>query len=238
MTARWMSYLRSLECTACGSEFDAGSAAAAYAAAAGMKAHIAVPRDVPPVNLVEMRMSGADVILVDGLIDEAGRVLHERAAEAGWFELNTLKEPYRQEGKKTLGFELAEQGGWGDDCLPDVSIFTTGGGTGIVGVRQAFAELGELAWVGNKRPKMVVVQSTGCAPLVRAFQQDADHAEPWKDAATIAAGTRLPSAIGDYLVLQAIRGSGGTAVAVTDDEIRAAQIEMARQTGIYTCPEG
>jgi len=217
---------------------NAGSAAAAYAAAAGMKAHVAVPRDVPSVNLVEMRVNGADVILVDGLIDEAGRVMHERAGRAGWFELNTLKEPYRQEGKKTLGIELAEQGGWGDDCLPDVIVFPTGGGTGIVGMWKAFAELGELGWIGRKRPMMVVVQSTGCAPLVRAFEQGADHAEPWKDAATIAAGIRVPSAIGDYLVLQAIRGSGGTAVAVTDDEIRAAQIEMARQTGIYTCPEG
>src|SRR6184192_4575792 len=161
---------------------NAGSAAAAYAAAAGMKAHVAVPRDVPPVNLVEMRMSGADVILVDGLIDDAGRVLHERAAKAGWFELNTLKEPYRQEGKKTLGFELAEQGGWGDDCLPDVIVFPTGGGTGIVGMWKAFAELGELGWIGRERPKMVVVQSIGCAPLVRAFEQGAEHAEPWKDA--------------------------------------------------------
>jgi len=217
---------------------NAGSAAAAYAAAAGIKAHVAVPRDVPPVNLVEMRMSGADVLLVDGLIDEAGRVLHERAAMAGWFELNTLKEPYRQEGKKTLGFELAEQGGWGDDCLPDVIVFPTGGGTGIVGMWKAFAELGELGWIGRKRPKMVVVQSTGCAPLVRAFEQGADHAEPWKDAATIAAGIRVPSAIGDYLVLKAMRESRGIAIAVTDDEIRAAQIEMARETGIYTCPEG
>ena len=217
---------------------NAGSAAAAYAAAAGMKAHIAVPRDVPPVNLVEMRMSGADVLMVDGLIDEAGRVMHERAAKAGWFELNTLKEPYRQEGKKTLGIELAEQGGWGDDCLPDVIVFPTGGGTGIVGMWKAFAELGELGWIGRKRPKMVVVQATGCAPLVRAFEQGADHAEPWKDAVTIAAGIRVPSAIGDYLVLNAIRESGGTAIAVADDEIRAAQIEMARETGLYTCPEG
>src|SRR5438876_2732131 len=217
---------------------NAGSAAAAYAAAAGMKAHVAVPRDVPPVNLVEMRVNGADVILVDGLIDEAGRVLHERAARAGWFELNTLKEPYRQEGKKTLGFELAEQGGWGDECLPDVIVFATGGGTGIVGIWKAFAELGELGWIGPKRPKMVVVQSTGCAPLVRAFEQGADHDEPWKDAATIAAGIRVPSAIGDYLVLTAIRESGGTAVAVSDDEIRKGQIAMARETGVYTSPEG
>src|SRR5207253_7875537 len=217
---------------------NAGSGTAACARASAVKAPVGVPRDVPPVNLVEMRVNGADVILVDGLIDEAGRVMHERAARAGWFELNTLKEPYRQEGKKTLGIELAEQGGWGDDCLPDVIVFPTGGGTGIVGMWKAFAELGELGWIGRKRPKMVVVQSTGCAPLVRAFEQGADHAEPWKDAATIAAGIRVPSAIGDYLVLNAIRESGGTAVAVTDDEIRAGQIEMARQTGIYTCPEG
>src|SRR5437588_6676819 len=217
---------------------NAGSAAAAYAAAAGMKAHIAVPRDVPPVNLVEMRMSGADVILVDGLIDEAGRVIHERAAKAGWFELNTLKEPYRQEGKKTLGIELAEQGGWGDDCLPDVIVFPTGGGTGIVGMWKAFAELGELGWIGRKRPKMVVVQATGCAPLVRAFEQGADHAEPWKDAVTIAAGIRVPSAIGDYLVLKAVREGGGTALAVSDDDIRQAQGEIAREVGLYTGPEG
>src|SRR5438309_458500 len=217
---------------------NAGSAAAAYAAAAGMKAHIAVPRDVPPVNLVEMRMSGADVLMVDGLIDEAGRVMHERAARAGWFELNTLKEPYRQEGKKTLGIELAEQGGWGDDCLPDVIIFPTGGGTGIVGMWKAFAELGELGWIGRKRPKMVVVQATGCAPLVRAFEQGAAHAEPWKDAVTSAAGLRVPSAIGDYLVLKGVREGGGTALAVSDDDIRQAQGEIAREVGLYTGPEG
>jgi len=194
---------------------NAGSAAAAYAAAAGMKAHVAVPRDVPSVNLVEMRMSGADVLLVDGLIDEAGRVLHE-----------------------TLGIELAEQGGWGDDCLPDVIVFPTGGGTGIVGMWKAFAELGALGWIGRKRPRMVVVQSTGCAPLVRAFEQGAEHAEPWKDAATIAAGIRVPSAIGDYLVLKAVREGGGTALAVSDDDIRQAQGEIAREVGLYTGPEG
>jgi threonine synthase len=217
---------------------NAGSAAAAYAAAAGLKAHIAVPRDVPPMNLVEMQMSGADVLLVDGLIDEAGRLMREQAAGRGWFELNTLREPYRQEGKKTLGFELAEQGGWGDRCLPDVIVFPTGGGTGIVGMWKAFDELGQLGWIGTRRPKMVVVQSTGCAPLVRAFEEGADHAQPWAGAATIAAGIRVPSAIGDYLVLRAIRESRGTAVAVSDDEIRRAQREMARETGIYTSPEG
>lgn len=217
---------------------NAGSAAAAYAAAAGIRAHIAVPRDVPPVNLIEMRMSGADIMLVDGLIDEAGGVSHQQAAERGWLELATLKEPHRQEGKKTLGFELAEQGGWGADCLPDVIVFPTGGGTGIVGMWKAFDELGALGWIGPKRPKMVVVQATGCAPLVRAFQEGADHARPWKGASTIAAGLRVPSAIGDYLVLQAIRESRGTALAVSDDEIRAAQLEMARDVGVYTGPEG
>jgi threonine synthase len=216
---------------------NAGSAAAAYAAAAGIRAHIAVPRDVPPVNLVEMRLGGGDVILVDGLIDEAGRVVQQQATERGWFELNTLKEPYRQEGKKTLGFELAEQGEWGAACLPDIIVFPTGGGTGIVGMWKAFEELGMLGWIGPKRPKMVVVQSTGCAPLVRAFEQGADHAKPWEGAATIAAGIRVPSAIGDYLVLQAVRDSGGAAVAVSDDEIRAGQLEMAREVGIYGGPE-
>jgi threonine synthase len=217
---------------------NAGSAAAAYAAAAGIIAHVAVPRDVPPVNLVEMRVHGADVILVDGLIDEAGRVLHQRAAERGWFELATLKEPYRQEGKKTLGLELAEQGGWGAGCLPDVIIFPTGGGTGIVGMWKAFEELGALGWIGPKRPKMVVVQAAGCAPLVRAFEQGVTHADRWEGAVTIAAGLRVPAAIGDYLVLKAIRESRGTAVAVSDDEMRVGQREMAREVGIDPCPEG
>src|SRR5438132_2464736 len=216
----------------------AGSEAAAYAAAAGIRAHIAVPRDVPPVNLVEMRMSGADVILIDGLIDDAGRAIHRQAAASGWFELATLKEPYRQEGKKTLGFELAEQGGWGTDCLPDVIVFPTGGGTGIVGMWKAFEELAALGWIGPKRPKMVVVQAAGCAPLVRAFEHGAEHAQRWEGAATIAAGLRVPSAIGDYLVLKAVRESGGTALAVSDDEMRAGQREMASEIGLSTGPEG
>jgi threonine synthase len=217
---------------------NAGSAAAAYGAAAGIRVHLAVPRDVPAVNLVEMRMHGADILLVDGLIDEAGHILHQKAAERGWFELATLKEPYRQEGKKTLGFELAEQGGWGADCLPDVIVFPTGGGTGIVGMCKAFAELAALGWIGPKRPKMVVVQAAGCAPLVRAFEQGAEHAQRWEGAATIAAGLRVPSAIGDYLVLQTVRESGGTALAVSDDHMRAGQIELAREIGLYTGPEG
>jgi threonine synthase len=217
---------------------NAGSAAAAYAAAAGIKAHVAVPSDVPPGNLAQMRRHSADVLLVDGLIDDAGRIMHQKAAEHGWFELATLKEPYRQEGKKTLGFELAEQGGWGDDCLPDVIVFPTGGGTGIVGMWKAFEELGTLGWIGPKRPKMVVVQAAGCAPLVRAFEQGAEQARRWEGAATIAAGLRVPSAIGDYLVLKAIRESGGTALAVSDDDMQAAQMEIARELGIDTSPEG
>jgi len=217
---------------------NAGSAAAAYAAAAGIKAHVAVPSDLPPGNLAQMRRHGADVLLVDGLIDDAGRTIHAMAAERGWFELATLKEPYRQEGKKTLGFELAEQGGWGAECLPDVIVFPTGGGTGIVGMWKAFDELGTLGWIGAKRPKMVVVQAAGCAPLVRAFEEGAEHAQRWEGAATIAAGLRVPSAIGDYLVLKAIRESGGTALAVTDDEMRAGQAEMAEEIGIDTSAEG
>jgi threonine synthase len=217
---------------------NAGAAAAAYAAAAGIRAHIAVPRDVPPDNLAQMRMHGADVLLVDGLIDDAGRVIHQMAAERGWFELATLKEPYRQDGKKTLGFELAEQGGWGADCLPDVIVFPTGGGTGIVGMWKAFEELETLGWIGPKRPKMVVVQADGCAPLVRAFEQGAEHALRWEGAVTIAAGLRVPSAIGDYLVLKAVRESGGTALAVSDDQMRAGQLEMAHEIGLSTGPEG
>jgi len=217
---------------------NAGAAAAAYAAAAGIRAHIAVPRDVPPGNLAQMRMHGADILLVDGLIDDAGRIMHQKAVERGWFELATLKEPYRQEGKKTLGFELAEQGGWGSDCLPDVIVFPTGGGTGIVGMWKAFEELGILGWIGPKRPKMVVVQAAGCAPLVRAFEAGAEHAQRWEGATTIAAGLRVPSAIGDYLVLTAIRESGGTALAVGDDDMLAGQMEMAETMGIDTCPEG
>jgi threonine synthase len=217
---------------------NAGSAAAAYAAAAGIRAHIAVPRDAPPGNLAQMRRHGADVLLVDGLIDDAGRIVHQKAVECGWFELATLKEPYRQEGKKTLGFELAEQGGWGAECLPDVIVFPTGGGTGIVGMWKAFDELGTLGWIGPKRPKMVVVQAAGCAPLVRAFEEGAGHARRWEGAVTIAAGLRVPSAIGDYLVLNAIRESGGTALAVSDDEMRAGQTEMANEIGIDTSAEG
>lgn len=216
---------------------NAGSAAAAYAAAAGLRAHVAMPRDVPLTNRVEGAMYGADVTLVDGLINDAGRFIRERVSEHGWFDLSTLKEPYRQEGKKTMGIELAEQGGWGEDCLPDVIIYPTGGGTGIVGMWKAFAELETLGWIGARRPRMVVVQAQGCAPIVRAFEQGADRAEPWENATTAAAGIRVPVAIGDYLILRSVRESGGTAVAVSEDHIRAAQREMGRLAGVYAAPE-
>jgi threonine synthase len=217
---------------------NAASAATAYAAAAGMEAHVAMPRDVPAINWIESTVHGAEVTLVDGLINDAGRLIKEQSAEHGWFDVSTLKEPYRQEGKKTMGLELAEQGGWGEACLPDVVVYPAGGGTGIVGMWKAFQELEELGWIGPRRPKMVIVQAEGCAPLVGAFRSGAEHAEPWQDAHTIAAGIRVPVAIGDYLILRAVRDSGGTAVAVSDGDIQQAQREMGAGMGIYPAPEG
>jgi len=216
---------------------NAGSAAAAYAAAAGLQAHVAMPRDVPEANRVEARMYGAEVTLVDGLISDAGRLIREQAPRNGWFDVSTLKEPYRQEGKKTMGIELAEQGGWGEACLPDVIVYPTGGGTGIVGMRKAFDELEAVGWIGSKRPSMVVVQAEGCAPIVRAFQSGQRYAQPWENASTSAAGLRVPVAIGDYLILDAVRDSGGTALAVSEDAIHDAQLEMGRLAGIYAAPE-
>jgi threonine synthase len=216
---------------------NAGSAAAAYAAAGGLEAHLAMPCDVPELNRVEAAVYGADVRLVDGLISDAGRVIRELAPREGWFDVSTLREPYRQEGKKTIGIELAEQGGWGEACLPDVIVYPTGGGTGIVGMHKAFEELEALGWIGNKRPRMVVVQSEGCAPVVRAFQKGERFAEPWQNASTIAAGLRVPVAIGDYLILDAVRATNGTALAVSEDAIRDAQLEMGKLTGVYAAPE-
>jgi threonine synthase len=217
---------------------NAAAAAAACAAAAGMACHVAIPSDAPAINRSEVATYGAEVILVDGLIDEAGRLIRERAATHGWFDISTLREPYRVEGKKTMGFELAEAGGWEDSWCPDLIVFPTGGGTGIVGMWKAFDELGQLGWIGARRPRLVVVQAAGCAPLVRAFERGVERAEPWTDAKTIAAGIRVPSAIGDYLVLRAVRESGGTAVAVTDTEIIEAQRVLARRAGVFASPEG
>jgi threonine synthase len=216
---------------------NAGAAAAAYAAAAGLASHVAMPKDVPELNRVEASIYAADVMLVDGLISDAGRLIRELAPQRGWFDVSTLKEPYRQEGKKTMGIELAEQGGWGDACLPDVIVYPTGGGTGIVGMRKAFDELEALGWIGPHRPKMIVVQSEGCAPIVRAFERGERFAEPWQNAQTIAAGLRVPVAIGDYLILDAVRDTGGTAIAVSEDAIRDAQLEMGRLAGVYAAPE-
>jgi threonine synthase len=216
---------------------NAGAAAAAYAAAAGLSCHVAMPCDVPEINRVEAEVYGAQVTLVDGLISDAGRLIREQAPAQGWFDVSTLREPYRQEGKKTMGLELAEQGGWGADCLPEVIIYPTGGGTGIVGMRKAFDELEALGWIGPKRPRFVVVQSEGCAPIVRAFERGERFAEPWQNAQTIAAGLRVPAAIGDYLILDAVRDTGGAAVAVSEDAIRQAQLEMGRLAGVYAAPE-
>ncbi len=216
---------------------NAGAAAAAYAAAGGLECHVAMPRDVPELNRIEAAVYAADVMLVDGLISDAGRLIRELAPSKGWFDVSTLKEPYRQEGKKTMGIELAEQGGWGADCLPDVIVYPTGGGTGIVGLRKAFDELEALGWIGPRRPKMVVVQAEGCAPLVRAFDMGARHAEAWPNAQTSAAGLRVPVAIGDYLILDAVRDTGGTAIAVSEQELHDAQLEMGRLTGVYAAPE-
>jgi threonine synthase len=178
---------------------------------------------------------GAHLHLVDGLIGDAGSIVRTHAARRGWFDVSTLREPYRAEGKKTLGLELAEQGGW---RLPDVVIYPTGGGTGIVGMWKAFAELEELGWIGPARPRMVVVQATGCAPIVRAFEDGARHATPWEGATTLAAGMRVPSAIGDYLILDAVRQSGGTALAVTDEEMVEACLLLGQTEGIFAAPEG
>lgn len=214
---------------------NAGGALAAYAARAGAEAHVYMPADTPRPNQVEVRMAGADLQLVDGLINDAARIGSAEAARQGWFDVSTFKEPYRAEGKKTMGLELAEHFGW---SLPDVIIYPTGGGTGLVGMWKAFAELEALGWIGPRRPRMVSVQADGCAPVVRAFQSGAERAEMWQDAHTLASGLRVPAVFADRLILRALRESGGTAVAVSDEEITAAQQELAAAEGIFAAPEG
>ena len=213
---------------------NAGSAMAAYAAQAGLPAHVFVPSDVPAPFLAEYRALGAEVTLVDGLIGDCARYVREGVAEGRWFDVSTLKEPYRVEGKKTMGYELAEQFGW---QLPDVIIYPTGGGTGIVGMWKAFDEMEALGWIGSQRPRMVSVQSAGCAPIVRAFEQGTRTAEPWANAATIADGLRVPGAIGDFLILDALRASGGTALAIPDEDIRQEMYHLGKAEGIFTAPE-
>jgi len=214
---------------------NAGGALAAYAARAGLKAHVFMPADTPLANKVEVEKSGADLHLVDGLINDAARAAAAEARANGWFDVSTFKEPYRVEGKKTMGLELAEQFGW---QLPDVIIYPTGGGTGLVGMWKAFAELETLGWIGSARPRMVTVQANGCAPIVRAFETNAPRAEIWQNAATLASGLRVPAVFADRLILRALRESGGTAIAVSDRAILEAQKEIAASEGIFCAPEG
>jgi threonine synthase len=194
-----------------------------------------MPRDTPRANIVECEVAGAHVTLIDGLITDCGAEVARRKESEGWFDVSTLKEPYRVEGKKTLGYEIAEQLGW---TLPDVIVYPTGGGTGLVGMWKAFDEMQQLGWIGDKRPRMVTVQAAGCAPIVRAFESGENSAAPIENATTLAAGLRVPKAIGDFLILDAIRESGGTAIAVTDDELVEGARELARTEGIFAAPEG
>jgi threonine synthase len=214
---------------------NAGSAAAAYAARANIEAHVFAPKETPEVNQKEIVAYGAELHLVDGLISDAGKMVSEVKEKNGWFDVSTLKEPYRVEGKKTMGFELAEQFDW---TLPDAIIFPTGGGTGVIGMWKAFAELQTLGWVSDTKPKIFVVQSSGCAPLVRAFEEQKSESTFWQKASTIASGLCVPKAFADSLVLKAIRESNGGAVAVTDDEIMRSVREVAQKEGILVCPEG
>ena len=214
---------------------NAAGALAAYAARAGMESYIFMPRDVPRINRIESEVAGAHVTLVDGLISDCGKIVAEKKAEMGWFDVSTLKEPYRIEGKKTMGLEIAEQFGWE---LPDVILYPTGGGTGLIGMWKAFAELEELGWISGKKPRMISVQSTGCDPVTRAFQAGQDHCEFFENAQTLAAGLRVPKAFGDILILKALRESGGLALSVSDEEIVAAVKEVAASEGLFFCPEG
>ena len=213
---------------------NAGGALAAYCAAAGMRATVFMPRDAPAANQLECRLHGARLELVDGVISDAGRHAAAAAEEHGWFDVSTLREPYRLEGKKTMGFEIAEQFGWE---LPDAIVYPTGGGTGLIGIWKAFDEMETLGWIDSRRPRMVAVQAEGCAPIVHAFEAGSEFAEPIANPHTIAAGLRVPAAIGDYLILRTLRESGGTAVAVSDDAIREAVGLVAREAGILTAPE-
>jgi threonine synthase len=215
---------------------NAAGAMAAYAAAAGMEAHIFMPRDVPQSNFIECSATGAKVTLVDGLISDCARIVGERKAAEGWFEVSTLKEPYRIEGKKTMGYELAEQFGWE---LPDAIFYPCGGGVGMIGMWKAFAEMEQLGWLeGRKRPKMIAVQASGCAPIVRAFVDRKQKSEFFANAQTVASGLRVPKALGDFLVLDALYQSAGTAVAVTDEEMLEGSVELATDEGVFSAPEG
>jgi threonine synthase len=214
---------------------NAAGALAAYCAHARIGAYLFMPRDTPLANIIECEVAGAHVTLVDGLISDCGAEVARRKESEGWFDVSTLKEPYRVEGKKTLGYEIAEQLAW---TLPDVIVYPTGGGTGLVGMWKAFDEMQALGWIDDKRPRMVSVQAEGCAPIVRAFEAGQEEATEFPNAATVASGLRVPKAIGDFLILQAIRESGGSAITVSDDELVDGAREMARREGIFASPEG
>ncbi len=214
---------------------NAGAAMAAYASRAGMRATIFCPEDTPDVNVREIELQGGTVYRVNGLINDCGKIVGEGKEATGWFDLSTLKEPYRIEGKKTMGIELAEQLGWE---VPDVIFYPTGGGTGLIGMWKAFDELERIGWIGSKRPRMVAVQATGCAPIVRAWEAGEEHAPLWENAHTFAAGIRVPVAVGDFLIIRAVRESGGFAIAVDDDAIEEARNRVSREEGFLLCPEG
>jgi threonine synthase len=214
---------------------NAGGALAAYAAAAGIEAHIFMPKDVPVANRMECDYYGAHVTLVDGLISDCARMVAERTKSEGWFDVSTLKEPFRVEGKKTMGYEIAEQMNW---KLPQAIIYPTGGGVGMIGMWKAFDEMEELGWIGSERPKMITVQAAGCPPIVNAWEAGKSVSDMWPNAATFAAGLRVPKAYGDYLILDILKKSRGTAVAATDDEILSAMRHWASMEGVFAAPEG
>ncbi len=214
---------------------NAASALSAYAAAAGIEAHVFMPQDVPQSNFIECKAYGARVTLVNGLISDCAKIVTSRKDAEGWFDISTLKEPYRIEGKKTMGYEVVEQLGW---RVPDAIFYPTGGGVGLIGMWKAFDEMEELGWIGSKRPKMIAVQAEGCAPMVRAFERHEQRSEFWQNATTVAAGLRVPKPLGDFLILDAVRKSGGAAIAVSDDELIDAGIRLAEDEGIFVAPEG
>jgi threonine synthase len=214
---------------------NAASAMAAYAAAAGIESHIFMPQDVPQSNYIECKAFGSKVTLVDGLISDCAKIVNAGIKTEGWFDVSTLKEPYRIEGKKTMGYEVAEQMGWE---LPDVIFYPTGGGVGIIGMWKAFAEMEALGWIGSKRPKMIAVQVEGCQPVVRAYEKGEQRSQFWENAHTVASGLRVPKPLGDFLILEAVRDSGGTAIAVSDAELIDAGIQLATDEGMFVAPEG
>ena len=214
---------------------NAGAAMAAYATAAGIRTTIFCPDDTPAVNVEEIALQGGDVYMVNGLINDCGKIVGDGKEKTGWFDVSTLKEPYRIEGKKTMGLELAEQLDWE---LPDAIFYPTGGGTGLIGMWKAFDELEAIGWIGSKRPKMIAVQAAGCAPIVKAFEDGEEHAPLWENAWTAAAGIRVPVAVGDFLILRAVRESGGFAMAIEEKSIFEARDQVARSEGLLLCPEG